>query len=212
VWDTNGGVVLTIPRGSIGATAIAFSNDSKWLVRSGEPSDTLFSLDGSRNRELQGAQGVAAAMTFSPDDKTVLVAGLGFLSTWDVATGAQRIRIATDGIISAAAFFANGAYIIAGGTDRRVHVWSADSGAELLAFTLPAPPRKIEVDRSGARIAILAGRGATVWTVPTFQGTLDALRERARCSLDLEVVDAHLRAHPIDAAACTRGRPADVPK
>ena len=87
--------------------------------------------------------------------------------------------------------------------DRRVHVWNADSGAELLAFAVPAYPRKIAIDRNSARIAVLAGR-AMVWTVPAFPGTLDDLRERARCRLDLEVVDAHLRAHSIDIAACNR--------
>ena len=43
-----------------------------------------------------------------------------------------------------------------------------------------------------------------VWTVPAFPGTLDDLRERARCSLELDVVDAHLQAHSIDIAACNR--------
>jgi len=83
-------------------------------------------------------------------------------------------------------------------------VWNADSGAELLAFTVPAQPRKIVIDPRSARVAVLAGRGAMLWTVPAFPGTLDDLRERARCSLDLEVVDAHLRAHSIDIAACNR--------
>jgi WD40 repeat protein len=204
VWDVKGSMVRTIPRGAVGATAIAFSNDSRWLARSGEPSDTLYALDGGSDRKLLGAQSLATSLAFSPDGKTVLVAGLGFLSTWDIATGAQRIRTATDGVVTAAAFFANGAYIIAGGMDRRMHVRSADTGAELLAFTVPAPPRKLVVDRGGGRIAVLAGRGATVWTAPAYGGTLDDLRERARCSLDLEVVDGHLRAHSIDLAACNR--------
>jgi WD40 repeat protein len=129
---------------------------------------------------------------------------LGFLSTWDIATAAPRLHIATDGFITSAAFFDNGTYIIAGGMDRRVHVWNADSGAEVLAFTVPGHPRKIVIDRASARVAVLAGRGAMVWTVPAFPGTLDDLRERARCSLDLDVVDAHLRAHSIDIAACNR--------
>jgi hypothetical protein len=30
-------------------------------------------------------QGAAVVVAFSPDNKTVLVAGLGFLSTWDIA-------------------------------------------------------------------------------------------------------------------------------
>jgi WD40 repeat protein/tRNA A-37 threonylcarbamoyl transferase component Bud32 len=206
VWNVGGGVVREIPSGNIMAGNIAFSNDGKWLARAGEPADALFALDGGRDRKLLGAdrQGAAIVVAFSPDDKTLLVAGVGFLSTWDIATAEPRLRIATDGIITSSAFFDHGTYIIAGGMDRRLHVWNADSGGELLAFTLPAHPRKIVIDRTSARVAVLAGRGALVWTVPAFPGTLDELRERARCGLDVEVVDAHLRPHPIDIGACNR--------
>jgi WD40 repeat protein len=206
VWDVRGSVVREIPNGHFAGGNIAFSNDGKWLARGGEPADTLFALDGSGDRKLleAGRQGAAVVVAFSPDDKTVLVAGLGFLSTWDIATAVPRLRIATDGFITSAAFFDNGSYIVGGGMDRRVHVWNADSGAEVLAFTVPAHPRKIVIDRTSARVGVLAGSGAVVWTVPSFPGMLDDLRERARCALDLEVVDAHLRAHSIDIAACNR--------
>jgi WD40 repeat protein len=203
VWNVNGGILRKILAGTVGAVAIAFSNDSKWLVRSGEPADTLFAVDGGSDRKLLDAhQAAALVVAFSPDDKTVLVAGMGFLSTWDVASGAPRLRIATQGLVTAAAFFDDGRYVIAGGLDRRMHVWDAETGAELLAFAVPAQPIKLVID--GARIAILAGGSATVWNVPAFQGSLDDLRARARCSLDLEVVDALLKAHSIDSAACNR--------
>ena len=205
VWDVNGSVVREIPNGNFAASNIAFSNDGKWLARNGEPADTLFALDGGTDRRLLEARpGAALVIAFSPDDKTVLVAGMGWVSTWNIATAAPRLRIATNGWITSAAFFDNGKYIIGGGMDRRVHVWNTESGAELLAFTVPAPPRKIVVDRSGARVAVLAGRGAIGWTVPAFPGMLDDLRKQVRCRLDLEVVDAHLRAHSIDIAACNR--------
>jgi WD40 repeat protein len=206
VWDVSGRVVREIRRGNLSAMSIAFSNDGKWLARSGEPADTLFALDGGRDRKLleAGRQGAAIEVAFSPDDKTVLVAGVGFLSTWDIATAVPLLRIATDGFVTSSVFFDHGSYIVGGGMDRRVHVWNADTGAELLAFTVPAPPQKIVVDRNSAQIAVLTGRGAMVWTVPAFPGTLDDLHERARCQLDLEVVDAHLRQHSIDIDACKR--------
>jgi WD40 repeat protein len=206
VWDVGGSVVREIPHGNLPTTTIAFSNDGKWLARSGEPADTLYALDGGSDRKLLTAdrQGPALEVAFSPDDRTVLVAGMGFLSTWNIETAAPRLRIATDGFILSSAFFANGAYIVAGGLDRRVHVWDTDTGAELLAFAVPSAARKIITEPTGSRISFLTGRGAFVWTVPAFPGTLDDLRERARCVLDLEVVDAQLRAHSIDIAACNR--------
>jgi hypothetical protein len=60
------------------------------------------------------------------------------------------------------------------------------------------------VDQESARIAVFAERGAMVWTVPAFSGTLDDIRARARCALYVEVADAHLRARRIDIAACNR--------
>ena len=202
VWDVGGSVLREIAAGNFFGN-VAFSNDGHWLARAGEPADRLFALDGGSDRKLLDARPNAAlVVAFSPDDRTVLVAGMGFLWTWDVATAAPRLRIAAGGWITSAAFLGN--YIIAGGSDRRIHVWNADSGAELLAFTVPAQPRKLLVDRSGARVAILAGRGAIVWKVPAFSGTLEDLRERAKCRVDVEVVDAQLRAHPIDIAACNR--------
>ncbi len=205
VWNVNGTVVRKIPGGNFAAPSIAFSKDGRWLARGGEPADMLFALDGGSDRKLAEARpGAALVVAFSPDDQTALVAGMGFLSTWDIATSAPRLRITTSGWITAAAFFDHGRYIIAGGTDRRVHVWNAETGAELLAFTLPARPRKIVVEQGGARIAVFAGRGAIVWTVPAFAGALEDLSERGRCRLDLEVVDAHLQARAIDRTACNR--------
>ena len=205
VWDVNGRSIREIPNGNFAPAGIALSSDANWLVRSGEPADTLFALDGGADRKLlETRPGAALVVAFSSDDKTVLVAGMGFLSTWNVATAAPQLRIATNGWITSAAFLDNGKYIIGGGTDRRVHVWNAESGSEVLAFTVPERPRKIVVEKSGARVAILAGRGALVWTVPSFEETLEDLRERVRCRLDLEVVDAHLRSHSIDTAACNR--------
>src|SRR6185503_19101607 len=140
-WDVNGSVVRTIPDGTLAGINFAFSHDGKWLARSGEPADTLFAVDGGRDRKLlEPPSGVPVVVAFSPDDKTVLIAGTGFLSTWDVATGAPRLRIATSSWISSSAFLNDGRFIVAAGTDRRIHVWNAESGAELLAFTAPPPP------------------------------------------------------------------------
>jgi len=51
---------------------------------------------------------------------------------------------------------------------------------------------------------VLTARGAMIWRIPAFTGTLDELRELARCRLDVEIRDGHVTAHAIDVQACNR--------
>jgi WD40 repeat protein len=130
----------------------------------------------------------------------MLLAGVGYVATWDVTTNQNRLRIATNNWITGAAFLAEDRYLIGGSIDRRVHVWDAETGAELLAFIAPAPVRRIVVDNK--RVAVLTTRGALIWNVPGFEGTLDDLRALARCRIDIEIHDAHARTRAMDVAAC----------
>ena len=204
VWNVDGTVVREIPQRSLPVGYIAFSHDGKWLVRTGERADTLFALDGGADRRLPDVRGPVLVASFSPDDSTVLLAGTSFIATWDVATGNLKLNLATNTWITAAAFLDGGRYIIGGGIDRRVRVWNAETGAELLAFTTPAPPRRFIVEPSGKRVGVLTARGAMIWRIPAFTGTLEELRGLAQCRLDVEIRDAHVTAHAIDVKACNR--------
>jgi WD40 repeat protein len=164
----------------------------------------LFALDGGADRRLPDVRGPVLVARFSPDDSTVLLAGTSFIATWDVATGKLKLHLATNTWITAAAFLDGGRYIIGGGIDRRVRVWNAETGAELLAFTTPAPPRRFSVEPSGKRVGVLTARGAMIWRIPAFTGTLEELRGLALCRLDVEIRDAHVTAHAIDVKACNR--------
>jgi len=202
VWNVDGTVVRQIPQGGLPAASIAFSHDGKWLVRTGERAETLFALDGAADRRLPDVRGPVLVARFSPDDRTVLLAGTSFIGTWDVATGSPKLHLATNTWITAAAFLDEGRYIIGGGIDRRVHVWNAQTGAELLAFTAPAQPQRFTVEPSGKRVGVLTARGAMIWRIPAFTGTLDELRGLANCRLAVEVRDAHIGARAIDVKAC----------
>ncbi|MGE0398418.1 MAG: WD40 repeat domain-containing serine/threonine protein kinase [Kofleriaceae bacterium] len=205
VWNVDGTVVRELPSPTYAGGNIALSRDGRWLARAGEPTDTLFSLDGGTDRPLLDVRpGAVLFVAFSDDDRSIVAAGTGFVSTWDVATGASRLRLATNSWITAAAFIDDGRYVIGTGMDRRVHLWNAESGAELLAFTVHSPPRRIILDRSGSRVAIVTSRGAVAWKVPSFAGTVDELQEMARCRLDVEIVEGHLRPRSIDIPACNR--------
>jgi WD40 repeat protein len=204
VWNVDGSLVRKIASPNIAGAQIAFSRDGKWLARTGEPADMLFALDGGADRKLPDARGPVLVAGFSPDDGTVLLAGTSFIATWDVATGKPKLHLATNTWITAAAFLDGGRYIITGGVDRRVRVWNAQTGAELLAFTAPAQPRRFVVEPTGKRVGMLTGRGAMIWNVPTFAGTLDELRGLAQCRLDVEIRDAHVTTRAIDVKACNR--------
>jgi WD40 repeat protein len=200
VWTVEGALVRNIDRAKAGGGPIAFSPDGKWLVRAGEPADTLFSLDDGADRRLPGVPDAALVVGFSPHHESMLLAGVGYVATWDITTNQNRLRIATNNWITGAAFLAEDRYLIGGSIDRRVHVWDAETGAELLAFIAPAPVRRIVVDNK--RVAVLTTRGALIWNVPGFEGTLDDLRALARCRIDIEIHDAHARTRAIDVAAC----------
>ncbi|MCW5804407.1 MAG: protein kinase [Deltaproteobacteria bacterium] len=204
VWNADGTAVREILFGSFPTGNIALSGDGRWLVRTGELADTLYALDGGADRRLPDVHGSILVARFSPDDSTVLLAGTGSLATWDVATGTPKLRVATNTWITAAAFLDGGRYIIGGGIDRRVRVWNAETGAELLAFTTPAAPRGFIVEPGGKRVGVLTTRGAMIWRIPAFPGTLEELRGLARCRLDLEIRDAHVTARAIDVKACNR--------
>jgi WD40 repeat protein len=204
VWNVDGTVVREIPAGKLTGGRIAFSHDGKWLVRTGQPADTLFALDGGADRRLPDVRAPVFVATFSPDDSTVLLAGTSFIASWDVATGNPKLRLATNTWITAAAFLDGGRYMIGGGTDRRVRVWNAETGAELLAFTTPAQPQRFIVEPTGNLVGVLTARGAMLWKVPAFAGTLDELRGVAQCRLDVEIRDAHVNSHAIDVKACNR--------
>ncbi|HEY5938194.1 MAG TPA: hypothetical protein VIU61_26265, partial [Kofleriaceae bacterium] len=204
VWNVDGKVVREIPQTGIPGTSIAFSHDGKWLARTGERAETLFALDGGADRRLPDVRGPVLVARFSPDDRTVLLAGTGFIGIWDVASGNPKLHVATNTWITAATFLDHGRYIIGGGIDRRVRVWNAQTGAELLAFTTPAQPQRFIVEPTGKLVGVITTRGAMIWRIPTFTGTLDELRGLAKCRLAVEVRDAHISARAIDVKACNR--------
>src|SRR6266508_5963828 len=84
--------------------------------------------------KLPGAGPVRIA-ELSSDGSLVLVAGKGGARLFDRAQGLRVRRLLPSSDLSTATFSGDGRLVAAGGRDRSIHVWDAQSGA--LLYTLP---------------------------------------------------------------------------
>lgn len=70
--------------------SIAFSPDGRLLATGGSDTDVWEVETGERVRELAGFPGGPNGVMFTPDGKTLLIAGAGKLRVWDLGTGRER--------------------------------------------------------------------------------------------------------------------------
>jgi WD40 repeat protein len=146
LWDVGTGQALPSPDEDRAGVGLAFSPDGK-LLATGTRSGVvrLYDLAGSKLlREFTGYHGWIHRLTFSPDGKTLALAG-GDAATvflWEVATGK---RVAPDGASRPAhdlAYSADGsllaaAYLDHPGGNGVIRLWQTISGKE--AGRVPAP-------------------------------------------------------------------------
>jgi WD40 repeat protein len=94
LWDLNSGRVLR----SLDASGnLAFSPDGKLLATGGSDTEVCEVETGERVRELGGFSGGPNGVMFTPDGKTLLVAGAGKLRVRDLGTGRERSPAAEAG-------------------------------------------------------------------------------------------------------------------
>ena len=84
--------------------------------------------DGRLQRSLQPADHVAD-LRFSPDERTMITAGSGFVKLWDARSFALERTFKTRENVIRAALSADGR-TLAGGTDRGLRIWNARSGRQ----------------------------------------------------------------------------------
>ena len=115
--------------------AFAFAPDGTWLVAAVGKRALLFTLTPKGQMQLRGEvpglRKEPAAAAVSPDGKTLAVVDGGgalYLYQWVAATAAvvplAAVPRAHDGKASAVAFTGDGAYVVTGGKDHRVRVWT----------------------------------------------------------------------------------------
>jgi WD40 repeat protein len=112
-------------------------------------------------RTITGLPGIPVHVEFSPDGKSLLVAGLHLVGVWDAATGRQQRTFDAPGPTCAAGWTPNGNVIVAvaGGMTLR----SIEDGRELLRFSDPPAAVAAVVVAPDGRSVAAAGRGLAVW-------------------------------------------------
>ncbi len=204
VWNVDGSVVRRIKPNFYGQTA-TLSHDGKWLAL-GAGGHTLYAIGGGPDRELRGTPGSANTLIaeFSADDSKVVLAGTGFLGIWNVATGEPVFTVATSALMTNARFVDGERYIAGGGGDRRLRLWDASTGAELLSVPVPGNVLRLSSDPSRTTLGITTARGTVVWKRPLFDGDLATLRALAECRSSVEIHESHVRGRAIDDKVCNR--------
>ncbi len=130
----------------------AFSPDGRFLAAVGRATQVrLFAFTNGQVSELSRLsfpEGETSAVAFSPDSKTVAVAGSGFLRLWDVKTKRElRSWRAHDADINALAWAPNGKVLVSGSDDGTTAIWNvapdtprgAEERARLATFTVIGP-------------------------------------------------------------------------
>ncbi len=204
VWNVDGSVARRIKPNLYGQT-VTFSHDGKWLAL-GAGGHTLYAIGGGPDRELRGTPGSANTLIaeFSADDSKVVLAGTGFMGIWNVATGEPVFTVATSALMTNARFVDGERYIAGGGGDRRLRLWDASTGAELLSVPVPGNMLRLSADPSRTTLGITTARGTVVWKLPLFDGDLATLRRLAECRSSVEIHESHVRGRAIDDKVCNR--------
>jgi WD40 repeat protein/tRNA A-37 threonylcarbamoyl transferase component Bud32 len=163
--------------------AAAFSPDGKLLAAVTQNETTLWDTATWRRagRPLQAAQGRGEGVDFSPDGRTLAVAGGdGRVELWDVASRQKRRALtdpaaatSSDPALSAVRYSPDGKVIAAGGqSSNHVTVWAAASGRVIAGPFITNPPgggaQSIGFSPDSKRIAVPGAPGTVgIWEVAT---------------------------------------------
>ncbi len=171
IWDVQARTQLqSIPTGSLGATAIAFSPDGATLAGAvGDGTVYIWNAQtGSVVQTLKAHKYAAFAVAYSPDGKTLASGSAdNTVILWNPQTGTpQQTLTGHTNFVFGVRFSADGKLLATGSSDRTVKLWDAHTGA--LLNTLSAPENIQAVDFTpDSQTVIGAGGGGNLraWDV-----------------------------------------------
>jgi WD40 repeat protein len=117
---------------SAAVECVAFSSRDPLLASAGADGVVhLREITASKARQRIGEiHEKVRALAFSPDGRTLAVAGMG-IHLWDVRSGKPLGHHAASQRFSCLAFAADGRILASGGEDKMVHLWEPGSGKEI---------------------------------------------------------------------------------
>lgn len=147
LWDMVTGELRSFKGRTSFISSVAFSPDGKILATSeygkllpsGEIGDIIQLWDvqtGGRLKTLKGPSGSRDTIAFSPDGRTLAVAGYVEVMLWDVATGNMLQRVEEiPCCVYSVAFSPDGKTLAGGGINNgTMRLWDVRTGKELVAF------------------------------------------------------------------------------
>lgn len=150
IWDVRDGRELR--RIVAAGNAVTFTPDGGSLVVGRDHETVVHGVaDGRLKRSLQRADHVADVQ-FSPDERTMITAGRGFVKLWDARSFALERTFKPQETVMRAALSADGR-TLAGGTDHGLRIWNPRSGRQ----------RRFVPDRGVPAVAISPDSGTVAY-------------------------------------------------
>ncbi len=151
IWDVRSGRELR--RIDVAGDSVTFTPDGSSLVVGGFDGGTVVYgvADGRLQRSLQQADHVAD-VRFSPDERTMITAGIGFVKLWDARSFALKRAFGLLDDPIRAALSADGRTLV-GGTDAGLRIWDPRNGRQ----------RRFVPDREVQAVAISPDSGTVAY-------------------------------------------------
>jgi WD40 repeat protein len=186
VWDASTGAILfEVGDEDDGDTTAAFSPDGLRFVKisvAGGVSGPVSIWDASNGQQvsrMDGHEDEVYSAAFSADGARLVTASAdGNARVWDVATGAETLRLPHDEEVESAAFNSDASQILTVAADGRARLWTTNGGRVLREFG--ADIRFAVFNRDASLIATTTGDGTTtIWDanarrLVTLHGHFDA--------------------------------------
>jgi WD40 repeat protein len=202
IWDqAKGKRVLELGAFDVKVLSLKWSSDGRRFAAMGGGGKVyVWNIDGTVVREIPQRSLPVGYIAFSHDGKWLVRTGECADTLFALDGGADRRLPDVRGPVLVARFSPDDSTVLLAGTSF-IATWDVATGKLKLHLATNTWITAAAFLDGGRYIT---ARGAMIWRIPAFTGTLEELRGLALCRLDVEIRDAHVTAHAIDVKACNR--------